>query len=946
MRSGLGRSWMATLAVALLSGCGGSSGSSGTGTAGTDMPGSGGAGGALVDGGTAGRDAKATGAGGSIIIVPPDTGSTTCVPPTCAELGANCGAVTDRKCGGVVDCGTCATGVCGAGGPNVCGTGSGGDASTDGSSGSCVAKTCADLGANCGPVSDTCGGLLQCGSCEAGTACGVGGTPNVCSTGSTGDGGGGTCIPRSCANQGLFCGPAGDGCGNTLSCGTCTGTASCGGGGTPGVCGSPACTPLTCASQSVACGPAGDGCGGTLSCGTCASPQTCGGGGMPGQCGCTGLCSQVPTCTGSTTTTLTGKVYDPAGTNPLYHVLVYVPNDPSDPALHSFTQGITCDQCGASAAGKPLVTTYTATDGSFTLSNVPVGANIPVVIQLGRWRRIFSVNINNSCAANPVTDRTLKMPSDHTEGDIPLIAMVTGDVDEIECVFRKMGIKDSEFTNPSAQTDGGTTGGGRIHVYLGTDQNNNTQVQSGTANVTCNGNNDCGTGGCNNGRCVCARASDCATGQTCSGNGRCQAATFDYYSGQYIDANTPKQNSLFSTVNGVPVINQYDMTILACEGHAITRTAGQLTALRNYANSGGRVFASHFSYGWIETNGDYAGTANWQHNTNDEPASGTGVIDLASNPKGGDFKSWLEAVGASTPGSGTVPVVVLRHDTSSVIAPTQQWLYRQGGTAVPLHFTFNTPPSAASGAQCGRVLFSDFHVHDASNNHLQQFPQACDTGAMTAQEKLLEFMIFDLGSCVTPYTPVCTPITCTSQGIQCGPAGNGCGGELDCGTCPSGQICGGGGSGKCGAPQCTPRTCADQGLQCGPAGDGCGHALDCGTCPAGLTCGGGGHPGICGNNPVCTPVSCSTQSIQCGPAGDGCGNAIDCGTCPTGQTCGAGGPGKCGSPECTPTTCTAQGIECGPAGDGCGNLIECGVCPTGDTCGFNAPGKCGHLQVN
>jgi hypothetical protein len=908
MRIGFGPSCSA-LALVLLSACGGGSGSSGGGgTAGDTQPGTGTGGSATADGGMGGSSAKGGGgAAGTISLGTPDSGTTICVPSTCAELGANCGAVTERKCGGVIDCGTCATGFCGGGGPNVCGTGTSNvDASTDGSSSHCTAKTCADLGANCGPVSDTCGGLLQCGTCTGGMGCGVGGTPNVCALGSS-DGGGGSCTPRTCADQSLSCGPAGDGCGNQLNCGTCSGNATCGGGGTPGVCGAPVCTPLTCATQHVACGPAGDGCGNTLSCGSCASPQTCGGGGMPGQCGCTGLCSQVPTCTGTTTTTLTGKVYDPAGNNPLYHVLVYVPNEPNDPALHSFSQGITCDQCGASAAGKPLVTTYTGTDGSFTLSNVPIGANIPVVIQLGRWRRIFSVNVNNSCAANPVTDKTLKMPSDHTEGDIPLVAMVTGNVDEIECVFRKMGIKDSEFTNPPTQQDGGASGGGRIHIYLGTDQNNATTVQTGTDR---------------------------------RGN-----PVYANYSGQYIDGNTPKQGTLFQTVNGVPIINQYDMTILACEGASLSRTPAQLTTLRNYANGGGRVFASHYSYTYIESNGDYAGTANWQHNTNDEPASGTGVIDLVSNPKGADFKAWLESVNASTAGSGTVPVVVLRHDTSSVIAPTQQWLYRQGGSNLPLHFTFNTPPSAASGAQCGRVLFSDFHVHDANNNFDNQFPSACDTNPMNAQEKLLEFMIFDLGSCVTPYTPVCTPTTCGAQGIECGPAGNGCGGELSCGTCPAGQICGGAGPGKCGAPQCTPRTCSDQGLQCGAAGDGCGNAIDCGTCPAGMTCGGGGHAGICGNQ-ICTPLTCSSQGIQCGPAGDGCGSAIDCGVCPAGQTCGAGGPGKCGSPTCTPTTCAVQGIECGPAGDGCGNLIECGPCPTGDTCGFNAPGKCGHLQVN
>jgi len=53
--------------------------------------------------------------------------------------------------------------------------------------GSCVPTTCAELGDNCGTVSDGCGGTLDCGTCSGGQTCGGGGTPNVCGGGSTGD---------------------------------------------------------------------------------------------------------------------------------------------------------------------------------------------------------------------------------------------------------------------------------------------------------------------------------------------------------------------------------------------------------------------------------------------------------------------------------------------------------------------------------------------------------------------------------------------------------------------------------------------------------------------------------------------------------------------------------------------------------------------------------------
>jgi len=233
--------------------------------------------------------------------------------------------------------------------------GDGGAAGTGDGNG-CPSK-CEDLNANCGFVEDTiCGGkLVQCGkTCPDGQFCGGDG-PSRCGDGSGGAGGACSgpgcmnCVPRTCADIGYTCGLTSDNCGNVLDCGS----------------------------------------------NTCAVPgQTCGGGGKLGQCGCKGACATIPDCSAEDvkTTSLTGKVYDPAGNNPLYHVFVYIANNPSDPNLKDFPAGISCDVCGATAAGSPLLTegtqagTYTDVDGSFTLKNVPVGKGLTLVIQLGRWR--------------------------------------------------------------------------------------------------------------------------------------------------------------------------------------------------------------------------------------------------------------------------------------------------------------------------------------------------------------------------------------------------------------------------------------------------------------------------------------------------------------------------------------------------------------------------------
>jgi hypothetical protein len=89
------------------------------------------------------------------------------------------------------------------------------------------------------------------------------------------------CTPTTCAAQGKNCGTIPDGCGGTLSCGSCAAPQSCGGSGVANVCGG--CTPtVSCASAGYHCGPLADGCGNTLNCGTCDSGMTC----NSGICGC------------------------------------------------------------------------------------------------------------------------------------------------------------------------------------------------------------------------------------------------------------------------------------------------------------------------------------------------------------------------------------------------------------------------------------------------------------------------------------------------------------------------------------------------------------------------------------------------------------------------------------------------------------------------------------
>jgi hypothetical protein len=386
------------------------------------------------------------------------------------------------------------------------------------------------------------------------------------------------------------------------------------------------------------------------------------------------------------TTSITGTVYAPNGVDPLPGVTVYVPNS----AVAPFAQTVSCDNCASSFSGSPLVKAVTLPNGTFTITNMPVGANIPLVIQKGHWRRQFTIPGVSACVntALPTTGASqIRMPRTSTvhaggEGDIPLMAFVTGQVDALECVLRKVGIADSEFSDP--------TGTGRVRLYTGAG----------------------------------------APGASYS-------------------ATTPSETALWASQASV---DAYDMVYLACQGAEYAQTAANQQLLINYANAGGRVFAAHYNYVWLYDVAPFSSTATWAINGTPTPTPdpGTGIINT-NFARGSLLAQWLVAIGASTT-LGQVPVSTLRHDFSSVIAPSVLWLSVNDAAlgTVPLHYTFDTPVGAAN--QCGRVLFSDFHAENATSTTGMVFPAECTTATttMTPEEKTVEYMLFDLDDCVGP----------------------------------------------------------------------------------------------------------------------------------------------------------------------------------------------------
>jgi hypothetical protein len=270
--------------------------------------------------------------------------------------------------------------------------------------------------------------------------------------------------PTACAAAGAGCGPVSDGCNGNVECGICTVPGESCGAVTPSVCGS-ACTPLTCQDIGATCGPQGDGCAGTIDCGTCEDGFECQG--SPSACvlavPCDNYCQQQASCSPGSETRVTGKVYAPNGTEPLPNAIVYVPNLDDLDDLPAISTGPSCERCEDEDLGDPLVAAITGPDGSFSLNDVPSTVDFPLVVKLGKWRRVVWVPAVADCSSNVLSAADTRLPRHVNDADVDLVqhvsiphfAMVTGEVDAIECVLRKIGIADSEFTGPA--------GNGRVH---------------------------------------------------------------------------------------------------------------------------------------------------------------------------------------------------------------------------------------------------------------------------------------------------------------------------------------------------------------------------------------------------------------------------------------------------------------------------------------------------
>jgi hypothetical protein len=496
-------------------------------------------------------------------------------------------------------------------------------------------------------------------------------------------------------------------CGNT-----CSSDAECGTGLYCDSAGSKMCT--------ANCTAGGMGCGSGQICdsrGRCASSSS--DASVPNNVPCpAGLMCDV-SCTNGTTT-VSGKVYDPAIKNGLYNIAVYVPATPLAPLPKGVPTGAAACSCAALYEGGAVVSTSTAEDGTFTLKNAPVGTSVPLVIQVGKWRRLYKIPVT-ACKDNPQADKSLSLPSSVPNGDtddnMPDIAVSTGSADTLECLMHRIGLPKSEYV-------AGAGGNGHVHIFSGGETGQNVPMSVGKTE-----------------RPPMMGAPVSSTGLWAS------------------------QDQLMT----------YDIVLLSCEGGETYQA--NPPALEAYVNAGGRVFGSHFHYAWFAgpllSKQGYNAPTDWGGNLAtwtggggmDNNAIG-GVIETTLNgsmtpfPRGVSMQKWLtnvNALGKNGVPNGDLSIYQPRYNAvvQPSNKPSQPWITSATGMqGQTMYFSFDTPINAPVNdagvpEYCGRAVFSDLHVAgDPTTNDNPPPPDGCNSNDLSPQEKALEFMLFDLSSCV------------------------------------------------------------------------------------------------------------------------------------------------------------------------------------------------------
>jgi hypothetical protein len=295
-----------------------------------------------------------------------------------------------------------------------------------------------------------------------------------------------------------------------------------------------------------------------------------------------------------------------------------------------------------------------------------------------------------ACVDTPLDADATRLPRNQGEGDIPRIALSTGGWDALECLLRKIGLDDAEFTTAG--------GAGRVHLYAG-------------------------VGGA------------------------------DEFDDDHGGASFAESEELWADEASLAAYDVVFMSCEGGQNPG-TKPLAAREAMKAYADLGGRVFASHYHNYWLQAGPppwDTVATVDELSDLNDVEADvdtgfdrGAALAEWLVNVAASTTLGKIDLTAAQhtiTAVADGVERWIYKDETANDEPSVQ-------------YFSFTTPFEAPDDQRCGRVVFSDIHVASGdSSNGSDAFPsEGCTSpiDQLSPQEKVLAFMIFDIAGCIDP----------------------------------------------------------------------------------------------------------------------------------------------------------------------------------------------------
>ena len=177
--------------------------------------------------------------------------------------------------------------------------------------------------------------------------------------------------------------------------------------------------------------------------------------------------------------------------------------------------------------------------------------------------------------------------------------------------------------------------------------------------------------------------------------------------------------------------------------------------LYDYVHAGGRLYVTDWSYDYMEQITAFAPYVFFDGGGDARAPQPLKAADFSWNGTPlpatiGDARmaEWMKAAGASADGSVQIIgswALALATAQDQASFPSTTWVHGwANGADRPMTVTYNY-------AGCGKVLWSSYHTQEPGGV-MGAFPQYCKStpSTMIAQEKILEYLIFEISACVPP----------------------------------------------------------------------------------------------------------------------------------------------------------------------------------------------------